>query len=83
MINWLFLLACFEDLYYVIKKLSQDPKERFVAFGSRIIQNLWFWSYIFTMFMGNPSWVFPVEKALTGERITFVATIFCMIQISP
>ena len=25
------------------------------------------------MFMGNPSWVFPVEKALAGERIALMS----------
>ena len=38
-----------------------------------IIRNIWFWPDSLTMFMGNPSWVFPVEKALAGERIVLMS----------
>jgi hypothetical protein len=38
-----------------------------------IIRNIWFWPDSFTIYMGNPSWGFPVEKALAGERIALIA----------
>ena len=38
-----------------------------------IIRNIGFWPDSFTMFMGNLSWVVPVEKALAGERIALMS----------
>ena len=41
--------------------------------ANRIIRNIWVWPDSLTMCMGNPSWVFPVENALAGERIALIS----------